>query len=157
MFWYGKTYEPNTSFKAMHVRIKTIGNTPLPKYETAGAVGFDLTAREKTLIKAKSLGLVPTGCIIEVPAGFMLHVGARSSTPKKKGLLVPHGFGIIDQDYCGEGDEILLQFYNFTDNDVTVEAGERVGQGVFVKVEQATWEKTEHMDKKTRGGFGSTN
>jgi dUTP pyrophosphatase len=140
----------------MHVRIKTISDTQVPQYQTAGAVGFDFAARETTLIKAKSLGLVPTGCVIAVPAGYMLHVGARSSTPKKKGLLVPHGFGVIDQDYCGDGDEILLQFYNFTDHDVTIEKGERVGQGVFVKIEKAEFEQVETMGNKDRGGFGST-
>jgi dUTP pyrophosphatase len=140
----------------MHVRIKTIGDTPLPQYQTAGAVGFDLAAREHTTIKAKSIGLVPTGVIIEVPKGYMLHVGARSSTPKKKGLLVPHGFGVIDQDYCGETDEILLQFYNFTDHDVTVEKGERVGQGIFVQVGVAQWEQVDKMKEQSRGGFGST-
>lgn len=140
----------------MHVRIKTIGDTEVPKYQTAGAVGFDFAARERVVIAARSLGLVPTGCVIEVPHGYMLHVGSRSSTAKKKGLLTPHGFGIIDQDYCGDGDEILLQFYNFTDEDVVVEKGERVGQGVFVKIEVATFEKGDSMNKKDRGGFGST-
>ncbi len=141
----------------MQVRIRTIGDTPVPQYQTAGAVGFDLAARERTVIRAKSVGLVPTGCIIEVPKGYMLHVGARSSTPKKKGLLVPHGFGVIDQDYCGENDEILLQFYNFTEHDVVIEKGERVGQGVFVQVGIAQFEQAETMARVDRGGFGSTN
>ena len=140
----------------MNVRIKTIGDTAIPKYQTPGAVGFDFSARETTVIPARSIGLVPTGCVIEVPPGYMLHVGARSSTPKKKGLLVPHGFGVIDQDYCGDGDEILLQFYNFTDKDVTVEKGERVGQGVFVRVGIVQFEQVQSMGNKDRGGFGST-
>ena len=79
----------------------------------------------------------------------------RSSTPRKKGLLIPHGAGIIDQDYCGENDEVLLQFYNFTKEDVTVEQGERIGQGTFVKIERAEW--TDYEPKQdSRGGFGST-
>jgi dUTP pyrophosphatase len=148
----------NTSAAAlgMQVHIKTLGDTPLPKYETEGACAFDLQARERIVVAPKQLGFIPTGLIIRVPAGYMLHVGARSSTAKKKGLLVPHGFGIIDQDYWGEEDEILLQFYNFTDTEVVVEKGERVGQGVFVKIERAEWEKTERMKQKNRGGFGST-
>lgn len=140
----------------MHVRIKAIGDTPLPKYETEGACAFDLSARERTVISSKSLGLVPSGLIIETPPGYMLTVVPRSSTPKRKGLLIPHGIGIIDQDYCGEGDEILLQFYNFTDAEVIVEKGERIGQAVFVKIERAEWVPVEQMRDKTRGGFGST-
>jgi dUTP pyrophosphatase len=140
----------------MQVHIKVIGDTPLPKYSTDGACAFDLQARERIVIPAKQLGLIPTGLIIQVPEGYMLHVGARSSTPKRKGLLVPHGFGIIDQDFWGENDEVLLQFYNFTDHETVVEKGERVGQGVFVKIEKAEWEPTLHMKDKNRGGFGTS-
>jgi len=139
----------------MRVRIKTIGDTALPQYQTPGAAAFDLHAREWTLIPAKQVALVPTGLIVQVPEGYMLHVGARSSTPKR-GLLVPHGFGIIDQDYHGDTDEIMLQFYNFTDADVAVKQGERIGQAVFVRIEKAEWDKVESMNKESRGGFGST-
>jgi len=140
----------------MHVKIKTIGDTPLPNYETAGAAAFDVRAREETIIQPHTVGLIPTGLIIEIPEGFFLLLTSRSSTPKKKGLLVPHGVGIIDQDYCGEDDEIMLQLYNFTEKPVVVEKGERIGQAVFVKIDKAQWSKTESMDRKNRGGFGST-
>ena len=140
----------------MNVRIKTLDGTPLPKYETQGACAFDLSARERTIIAPKAIGLVPTGVIIETPPGHVLLVVPRSSTPKKKGLLIPHGVGVIDQDYCGDGDEVMLQVYNFTDHEVIVEKGERIGQGMFVKIEVAHWQHVEHMNKQTRGGFGST-
>lgn len=140
----------------MHVRIKTLDGTPVPLYQTEGAVGFDFTARERIAVSAKSLGLIPTGCIIEVPKGYVLLVGSRSSTAKKKGLLTPHGFGVIDQDYCGPNDEILLQFYNFTEHEVIVEKGERVGQGFFVQVGVAHFMQIEKIEKQSRGGFGST-
>lgn len=140
----------------MHVRIKAIDGTQVPKYETEGACAFDISARERTVFPAKSLGLVPSGLIIETPKGYMLSVLPRSSTPKRKGLLIPHGMGVIDQDYCGPEDEIKLQFYNFTDQEVVVEKGERIAQGVFVKIERAEFEPVEQLREKTRGGFGST-
>jgi dUTP pyrophosphatase len=141
----------------VNVRIKTIGDAVAPKYQTAGACGFDFAARERTIVKAKSLGLVPTGLVIEVPKGYVLMVGSRSSTAKKFGLLTPHGFGMIDQDYHGDADEIFLQFYNFTEQDVTVEQGERVGQGFFTRVDQAHFEVIEgSLRDGSRGGFGST-
>ena len=86
----------------------------------------------------------------------MLTVVTRSSTPKKKGLLVPHGIGIIDQDYHGEKDEVMLQVYNFTNQEVAVARGERVGQAAFVRVDKGEWEETAEMPKTSRGGFGST-
>lgn len=83
-------------------------------------------------------------------------LAARSSTPKKKGLLMPHGMGIIDQDYCGPKDENLLQYYNFTDEPVTIEKGERCGQALFVAIARAEWENVDAISRSSRGGFGST-
>jgi dUTP pyrophosphatase len=140
----------------MQVRIKTIGDTPLPRYETAGACAFDISAREKTVIPARAVALIPSGLIVEVPAGYMLTVVPRSSTPKRKGLLIPHGIGIIDQDYCGDTDEIKLQVLNFTEQEVVVEKGERIGQAVLVKIERAEWEQVQQIKAESRGGFGST-
>ena len=141
----------------MQVKIKRIDKTlPLPAYQTSGAVAFDLYSREDMTIVPKTIALIPTNLIIETPKGYMLTVVTRSSTPKKKGLLVPHGIGIIDQDYHGEKDEIMLQVYNFTDRDAIIERGERVGQATFVRVDQCEWEEVEEMKKDSRGGFGST-
>jgi dUTP pyrophosphatase len=85
----------------------------------------------------------------------MLLISLRSSTPRRKGLLIPHGVGIIDQDYCGEGDEIMLQVYNFLDEAVTVQRGERIAQGMFVPIMQVNWNEVDEVGKG-RGGFGST-
>lgn len=138
------------------VRIKRIDSSlPLPAYATEGAVAFDLFARENTEIKPGQIALVPANVIIETPKGYALVLALRSSTPRKKGLLKPHGVGIIDQDYCGEGDELKIQVYNFTDKLVVVERGERIAQGMFVRIEKNEWEETSVMGK-TRGGFGST-
>ena len=141
----------------MEIKIKRIDkDMPLPEYQTAGSVAFDLYAREKMTIAPSSLGFIPTNLIIETPPGYMLTVVPRSSTPKRKGLSIPHGIGIIDQDYCGEKDEILLQVYNFTDQKVEIDRGERIGQATFVKVEKAEWNEVENTEKPTRGGIGST-
>ncbi|MEK6853775.1 MAG: dUTP diphosphatase, partial [Nanoarchaeota archaeon] len=67
----------------------------------------------------------------------------------------PHGIGVIDNDYCGEEDEIKVQVYNNSSNIAKVEKGERIAQGIFVKVDRFEWEETDKMGK-TRGGFGST-
>ena len=129
---------------------------PLPAYETPGAAGFDLLARVETTVAPGAIGRIPANVIVETPPGYMLLVAARSSTPDKKGLSVPHGIGVIDQDYSGAGDEILVQVYNFTDAPVTVARGERIAQGVFVRVDRARWEEADFAERPTRGGFGST-
>lgn len=139
----------------MKVRIKRIDTTlPLPQYETPGAVAFDFVARESVEILARNMGRVPANVVVEIPEGYMLWVTDRSSTLKKKGLLITEG--VIDQDYCGDADEILLQFYNPTDVRITVERGERLAQGVFLPVGIAQWEEVGQMGNASRGGFGST-
>ncbi len=141
----------------MKVKIKRIDTSlPLPEYQTSGAVAFDLTSRIDMTIAPKTLGLIPANVVIETPPGYMLMVSSRSSTPKKKGLLIPHGIGIVDRDYCGEKDEVMMQFYNFTDQEVSVAKGERIGQAVFVRIDKSEWEEVSEMNADSRGGFGST-
>lgn len=142
----------------MKVKIKRVDSSlPLPVYETAGSVGFDILARESALVEPGKIELIPGNLIVEVPAGYMLVVASRSSTPKKKGLSQPHGFGIIDHDYCGPTDEVKIQVYNFSDKEVKVERGEKIAQGVFVRIDKFDWEEVERINEVSRGGFGSTN
>lgn len=141
----------------MTLKISRIDKTlPLPKYHTKGAVAFDIYSRINAIIKPKTIELIPTNLIIKTPKGYMLMLAARSSLPLKKGLTLANGVGIIDQDYCGHNDEIHLQAYNFTENDVKVARGERVGQGVLIKIARARFAETQKTAKKSRGGFGST-
>ncbi|MBI2143753.1 dUTP diphosphatase [Candidatus Woesearchaeota archaeon] len=140
----------------MKARIKRIDKSlPLPTYQTSGSVGFDIYSREDIEIKPHEIALIPGNIIVETPPGYMLLVALRSSTPRKKGLIKPHGIGVIDNDYCGEGDEVKVQVLNNTGNVVKVEKGERIAQGIFVKVDRFEWEEMDSMGK-TRGGFGST-
>ncbi|HXT35374.1 MAG TPA: dUTP diphosphatase [Chloroflexota bacterium] len=129
---------------------------PLPEYATPGAVGFDLYCRQDIVLAPGEIALLPTGVAIATPPGYMLLVTSRSSTPRRKGLSVPHGVGVIDQDYRGDGDEVRCQVYNHTASPVTVQRGERLAQGIFVRVDRAQWEEVTAMDAPTRGGFGST-
>ncbi len=141
----------------MQVKIKRIDTSiPLPAYQTSGAVAFDLSSRIDMTIQPKALVLLPTNLIIEVPEGYMLMVASRSSTPRKKGLILRNGIGIIDQDYHGEQDEVMMQVYNFTDQEVSVAKGERIGQAVFVRIDRGEWEEVDQMNEVSRGGFGST-
>lgn len=141
----------------MIVSVSRIDTTlPLPEYHTPGAAAFDFVTRETTTIAPKSIGLVPGNVIVKVPEGFALLVLPRSSLPRKKGLVCPHSIGLIDQDYHGPQDEIFVQVQNVTDAPVTVERGERIAQGLFVKIERAAFQEVDSHGAVTRGGFGST-
>lgn len=141
----------------MDIKIKRIDKSlPLPEYKTPGSIAFDMYSREEVKIAPKSLSLLPSNFIIKTPESHGLILSARSSLAKKKGLMLANGVGTIDRDYCGDNDEILISVYNFTDSEVLVEKGERVAQGMFIRIDQGAWQEVEKMEETDRGGFGST-
>lgn len=141
----------------MQVSIQRIDATlPLPDYQSAGAVGFDLVTRVTTVVEPGKIALVPGNVIVKVPEGHMLLIVPRSSLPRKKGLVCPHSIGVIDCDYHGPKDEVMVQVQNVTDAPVTVERGERIAQGLFVRVDRAEWSEVQDHGADSRGGFGST-
>jgi dUTP pyrophosphatase len=99
--------------------------------------------------------LVPTGLVIAVPAGHVLGIFARSSTPLKRGLMVANGVGLVDSDYCGDKDEIKIEVFNFTAAPVEIKKGDRLAQGVIIPFVRADWQETA-ATAPSRGGFGST-
>jgi dUTP pyrophosphatase len=142
----------------MRVNIKRIDkDLPMPIYETAGSVCFDLSAREDVTVQPNELARIKLNVVVETPEGYMLMLVPRSSLPAKKpGLIYPHGVGVIDQDYCGENDEIMLQVKNVGDKPVEIERGERIAQAGFVRMDKAELEEVEEVGATSRGGFGAT-
>lgn len=140
----------------MKVKIVRVDATlPLPEYQTSGAVAFDMYTREDAVIAPKSLSALPSNLIIAVPEGYFLLIASRSSAPKK-GLMTPHGIGVIDQDYHGPNDEIKIQMYNYTDQPVEIKRGDRIAQGLILPIMKAEWEEVSVIKEESRGGFGST-
>lgn len=141
----------------MQVEITRIDpSLPLPSYGTQGAAGFDLYSRVDAKISPSDIALLPSNLIIRVPDGFVLLVTLRSSTPRRKGLIMPNGVGVIDSDYCGPSDEIAIQVMNMSDSTAKVERGERLAQGLLVPIATCTWIEVDAAHRPDRGGFGST-
>jgi dUTP pyrophosphatase len=140
----------------MNIKIKRFNkDLPLPKRQTESAAAFDLAARETVTIAPGAIGYVSLNVVIETPPDHFLLVAARSGT-HKKGLMMANGLGIIDPDFSGNEDEIKAVYYNFSVAPVTVEKGDRIAQGMFVKVSHPEWNEVDEMPNKTRGGFGTT-
>jgi dUTP pyrophosphatase len=130
---------------------------PLPKYETKGSFAFDFLARETTIIQPKNLGLIPGNVIVQCPENLALMVLPRSSTFRKKSLIFPHSVGLIDADYCGAEDEIMIQVFNFSDEIITIQRGEKIAQGLFIQTAKVDFsEVSVETLGESRGGFGST-
>jgi dUTP pyrophosphatase len=107
-------------------------------------------------VPPRAIALVRTGLVIEVPTGHFLAIFARSSTPLKRGLVVANGVGVIDPDYSGPADEVMIQVLNVTNGDVTVKRGDRLAQGIVLPAPRVSWEEVEEIREVTRGGFGVT-
>lgn len=141
----------------MKISIINRSTHALPNYETSQSAGVDLKANINEPITLKSLGrcLVKTGLFIALPKGYEAQVRPRSGLALKKGISVLNSPGTIDADYRGEIGVILI---NLSEQDFTIQNGDRIAQLVIAKHEQAEWIEVEQLDETTRGagGFGST-
>jgi dUTP pyrophosphatase len=141
----------------MRLRIRRVDPTvSLPNYGTSEAAGFDLASAHDVIVGPRQIALIRTGLVIEVPAGHFLGIFARSSTPLKRGLMVANGVGVVDPDYSGPTDEIMIQVWNMTDADVPVRKGDRLAQGIVLPSPRVTWEEVQEVREVARGGFGAT-
>lgn len=102
--------------------------------------------------------LIHTGIKASMEEDEVLYLYNRSGNPKKKGLILANGVGVIDADYYNNPDndgEIMFAFYNIFPWDLTIKQGERIGQGVFAKYLRPT-EGLRIKDADRASGFGST-
>ncbi|MDG2052697.1 MAG: dUTP diphosphatase [Flavobacteriaceae bacterium] len=141
----------------MNIKIINKSTHSLPEYETLASAGMDLRANIEAAVKLKPLErtIIKTGLFIELPIGIEAQVRPRSGLAAKKGITVLNAPGTIDADYRGEIGVILV---NLSNEDFTIENGERLAQLVIAKHERATWQQTEVLGETERGagGFGST-
>jgi dUTP pyrophosphatase len=127
----------------------------LPAYQSAGAAGFDLAILDDVVVGPRSHALLRTGLGIGVPDDYVFHVYARSSLFPKHGLILANGVGVIDSDYSGPDDEVMISVWNPGDREVRLAAGARVAQGIILARPRVEWVVADATGP-TRGGFGST-
>ena len=70
--------------------------------------------------------------------------------------MVANGVGIVDPDYSGPADEVMIQVLNFTNVDVQVRRGDRLAQGIILPAPRVRWDEAIEIKEVTRGGFGAT-
>ncbi|WEX12044.1 dUTP diphosphatase [Chelativorans sp. AA-79] len=141
------------------VRLPHAEGLPLPSYETSGAAGLDLRAavaedRQIILLPGKRV-LVPTGFVLEIPAGFEGQVRPRSGLALRHGITCLNTPGTIDSDYRGEVQVLLI---NLGEDDFAITRGMRIAQLIIAPVTRVTVEERDRAGETVRGagGFGST-
>ena len=129
----------------------------LPKYETSGSSGMDLSANidAKINIEPGKTAIIPTGLALSIPKGFEIQIRPRSGLAAKQKISVLNTPGTIDSDYRGEIKVILI---NLSQESFKVEKGLRIAQMVVCPVVQAQLEEVNDLNETARGegGFGST-
>jgi dUTP pyrophosphatase len=140
------------------ILIKRFSNkVSIPKYETKGSSGMDISAFLDGDIKIDrgEKKIIPTGISVSIPEGFEIQIRPRSGLAAKKGITVLNTPGTIDADYRGEIRVILI---NLSKDSFIVENNMRIAQMVVCPVIQSSFEEVKELPDTTRGsgGFGST-
>ena len=140
------------------IRVKKLSpQAILPTYGSAGAAAADLYACLETpvTIQPGQTVFIPTGISVEIPAGCAGLIYARSSMGAKRGLAPANKVGVIDSDYRGQIQVVLL---NHSQTVQTVSPGERIAQMIITPVLTPAYEDAEELSDTDRGagGFGST-
>ncbi len=132
----------------------------LPKYESAGAAGMDVSAAldASMVLGPGAWAAVPTGLAFEIPPGWEAQVRPRSGLAFRHAVTVLNAPGTIDADYRGEVKVLLV---NHGTEPFVVEAGMRIAQIVLAPAPQLTVVEVESLSdlsdtERGAGGFGST-
>ena len=141
------------------VKIKIVnrGSQQLPAYATPESAGMDLRANvaEPVVLRPLERRIIPTGLYMALPPGYEAQVRPRSGLAFKHGITVLNSPGTIDSDYRGELGVLLV---NLSNEDFTIQAGERIAQMVIARHEQGEFVEVEELDDTERGagGYGQT-
>ncbi|MCF6185601.1 MAG: dUTP diphosphatase [Bacteroidales bacterium] len=141
----------------MNIKIVNKSKHQLPAYETELSAGMDLRANTDKPVTLKPLErtLIKTGLFIELPEGYEAQIRPRSGLAYKHGISVLNTPGTIDADYRGEIGVILV---NLSNEEFTINDGERICQMIIAKHEKAELIEVDILNETKRGagGFGHT-
>ena len=135
-------------------------NNEDPTYAKEGDSGFDLRAfiDEPITLKPLDRKLIPTGLKFELSPNTELQVRPRSGMALKHGISVLNTPGTVDEGYRGDVGIIAV---NLSNEDYTIQPGERIAQAVIMNVvghRLSNLEKVENLTETERGdtGYGTS-
>jgi dUTP pyrophosphatase len=140
----------------MEIEIKKVReNAIIPKYQTEGAAGFDLSSCVYKLLAPGETAVIPTGLAFELPFGVELRVQPRSGLSLKTKLRVTNSPGCVDSDFRGE---VGIIVENTGSKVFEIFEGDRIAQGIVSPVIRAVFKEVETLSDTSRGSgaYGST-
>lgn len=101
--------------------------------------------------------IISLGVSMELPKGYYAHIVPRSSTFKKWGIIQANSMGVIESDYCGDGDIWGFPALCLRKEGVKIPKGTRICQFRIVeKAAAVEFAPVETLGNRDRGGYGST-
>ena len=116
---------------------------------------IDLRAAEDVVLKAGEFKLIPLGVAMKLPGGYEAHIVPRSSTFKNFGIIQTNHQGVIDETYCGDGDQWFFPAYALRDTEI--KTNDRICQFRIMEHQPAIqFDEVAVLADEDRGGIGST-
>ena len=116
---------------------------------------IDLRIAETVEMAAGEFRLLPLGVAIALPKGYEAHIVPRSSTFKNFGIIQTNHMGVVDESYCGDGDQWYMPAYAL--RDTVIETGSRICQFRIMRHQPPlTFQAVDCLGGADRGGIGST-
>jgi len=128
----------------------------LPVRSTKYSAGYDFFSPVSVDIPPQAKMIIMSDVKACMQENEVLMLFVRSSIGIKKGLTLANGTGIVDFDYFSNEENdgnIGIVLFNNTNHVVSIEAGERVAQGIFMPFLVAYNGNTDNIRV---GGVGST-
>lgn len=125
----------------------------LPEFAYPDDAGMDLTIIRGGIIEPHTGRDLPTGIRVQLPPNVWARITGRSSTLRKRGLLINEG--IIDGGYRGE---LFVYCYNPNGTPIPVESGARLAQLILGPILRPEIVEVDTLAPSARGenGFGSS-
>lgn len=141
---------------SIELPIKLEEDAQVPTYAHDTDACADLYALEDKVVNAHTYGnKIRTGVSIQLPEGWVAMIFPRSSIGAKTPFRLSNSVGIIDSGYRGE---LGVLFDNTSDNDTTINKGDRIAQLLVMPSYRFMPKVVDSLEDSDRGegGFGST-
>lgn len=140
------------SIMSSQIQFLCSSGAKLPSRESSESAGYDISCISDGVIEPGVQCLVDTGLRWSAPPGYVMILKGRSGI-EKRGIYV-HA-GVIDSDYRGP---IKVMMKNDSDKIFEMKPGDRIAQGIILRLPEINVVQVESLDDTIRGegGFGST-
>ena len=128
----------------------------MPQRATKHSAGYDIYSPISTVIEPKTMQMIWTNIKASFNPDEVLILCVTSGMGKR-GIMVANTIGVIDCDYYGNvsnDGNLGFRLYNFSDEPYVIQAGDKIGQGIFLKY--LTVDDEKEITATRVGGFGST-